>query len=240
MPKWLLPVAIVLFILAAVFLFLTQAPWLQVKDIRIDGNPTEETKEVLEQLRGENILWLSVMRPEAEILRQQPSIKSIQILRGIPDTLRIKLIEREPAIIWETAGAWYTVDSTGFIYSKQELIKKEDGSYDYPGTDLPVVIDSHNLPVNISQTIVRPLFITFVADLKQRLKDEAQVGFVRAEVGETTFNVAVITDAKWKILFDTTRTLDAQMKTLTKILESRRPEIHEYVDVRVRGRVFYK
>lgn len=220
--------------------FFTRAPWLQVKNIQIDGQATEATIAEIEKLRGQNILWLSVTRPESVIVQHQPSIKEIQILRGIPDTLRVRLIEREPALIWQVGEHWYTLDKTGFVFQEVVLSKKSDGSLEYPGTDLPVIVDTKNLGVKIGQTIVQPSFITFTRDVKERLSKEVNLRFVRGEIQETTFNLTVVTDAGWNILFDTTRSLDAQLRTLTRALETKRGEIKEYVDIRVRGWVYYK
>lgn len=240
MPRWIFYAIGAGIVVLFLWWFFTQAPWLKVRDIRIEGNPTEETKVEIEKLRGQNILWLSVTRPEEAIVSQQPSIKEIQILRGIPDTLRVKLIEREPALIWQLGDVWYTVDPTGFVYKEQQIGKKPDGSPDYPGTDLPVIVDTKSVPVKITDTIVRPQFIGFIQNLQERLPKELNLNVVRGEVGETTFNVMVVTDAGWNVLFDTTRTLDAQLKTLTKVLASKRGDIKQYVDIRVRGWVYYK
>ncbi len=239
-PKWIF---LVLGILAALFFigwFFTQAPWLKVKTIIIDGQATPETEAIVHKLYSKNILWLSVTHPEATIRKNQPSIKQIQILRGIPDTLRVKLIERQPALIWQVGDRWYTLDETGFVFKQETLTKKPDNSYELPVTELPVVIDTKNLPVELGHSIVRPSFIAFIANLKKELEPEAGLTMIRAEIGETTFNASVVTNAGWKILFDTTRPLDVQLRTVKRVLESKRSEIHEYLDVRVRGWVYYK
>jgi cell division septal protein FtsQ len=239
-PRWVFPAIGAALAVLFLWWFFTQAPWLRVKDIRIEGDATEETKAEIEKLAGQNILWLSVTSPEEVILENQPSIKEIQILRGIPDTLRVKLIERQPAMIWQVGEVWYTLDETGFVYREQAIGKKPDGTMDYPDTDLPVVVDMKHLPVKVAKTIVRPQFIAFINELQDRLPTEYNVRMVRAEVGETTFSTTVITDGGWRVLFDTTRNIDAQLKTLTKVLAAKKPEIKEYVDVRVRGWVYYK
>lgn len=226
--------------MAFIVWFFTGAPWLKVKDIRIDGMATPETVAEIEKLRGQNILWLSITRPEKAITRQQPSLKEIQILRGIPDTLRVKLIERTPAAIWQVGEVWYTVDPSGFVFRAQPISRREDGSLEYPGTDLPVVVDTKGLPVSIGQTLARPNFIRLVSDLKKRLPSEFQLKLIRVEINETTFNITAVTDAGWNIYLDTTRGLDPQLRTLAKALEAKRPEVREYIDVRVRGWVYYK
>ncbi len=240
LPGWVLPVSIWVVCLAALGWLLFASPWLQVKYVRIEGDPNEATKAEIQKLRGQNILWLSVTNPEAAILKAQPVIKQIQLLRGIPDTLIVKLIARQSAMIWQVNDHWYTVDSTGFVFIDQTLTKKDDGSYNDPTTNLPIVVDTKNLPVKVGQVIIRPQFIRFVAALKDRLPKEAKVHLIRAEVGETTFNVTAVTDSGYNILFDTTRTVDNQMKTLDQVLDSKRNDIHQYVDVRVRGWVYYQ
>ncbi len=239
-PRWVFPLALLLAGILFVIWFFTSAPWLKVRYINIDGQPTEQTKAEIQKLRGQNILWLSFTRPERVITHNQPVIKEIEILRGIPDTLRVKLIERQAAMIWQSNDHWYTLDPSGFVFREQQLNKKSDGSFDYPGTDLPVVVDTKNLPVSIGQSPARPTFINFIRSLKERLPKEFNLRMVRTEISETTFSITVITDAGWNILFDTTRTLDAQLHTLAKVLEAKRPDIHEYVDIRVRGWVYYK
>lgn len=239
-PRWTIWVGISAVVAIFILWLLTAAPWLKVKDIRIEGVATEETKAEIEKLKGQNILWLSVTSPDRVVTEHQPSIKEIKILRGIPDTLIVKLIEREPSMIWQVNDVWYTVDPTGFVFKEQQINKREDGSLDYPGTTLPVVVDTKLVPVRVKQTIVRPQFITFVKTLQERLPKELNLRVIRGEVGETTFNVTMVTDAGWNVLFDTTRPLEAQMKTLMNVLESKRADIHQYVDVRVRGWVYYK
>lgn len=239
-PNWLLLLLGVVVLVLFVLWFFTKAPWLMVRDIKIEGEATEETKAQIESLRGDNILWLSVTRPETEILKKQPNIKEIQILRGIPDTLRVKLIERQPSLIWQTNDRWYTLDPYGFVFKEQTLNRKPDGSLELPTTELPVIVDTKNLPTSLGQSVVRPQFVTFLRDLRDRMPKELNLTFVRGEIGETSYSVTVVTNVGWNILIDTTRSLDAQMRTLTKVLETKRNDIRNYLDVRVRGWVYYK
>lgn len=240
LPTWFPKVFIGVVVVIFIVWFFIGAPWWKVKHIQVDGEATEEVTAEIEKLRGQNILWLSVTHPDRVIREKQPSLQQIQILRGIPDALRVKLIEREPAMMWQSGERWYTLDATGFVYREQQLNKKADGSLEYPATELPIVVDRHNLPVKIGQTIVRPSFITFVEELRRRLPEELKLTMVRAEIEETSVSVRAVTDAGWSILFDTNRQLDPQLRTLTRVLATKRAEIKEYVDVRVRGWVYYK
>lgn len=239
-PRWFIVLGLILAIALFILWFFTLAPWLQVKDIRIEGDVAEASKAEIEKLRGQNILWLSVTKPEEVIKSREPNIEEIQILRGLPDTLRVRLIEREPAIAWQTGDSWFIADQSGFVFNEQSLTRKPDGQFDLPSTNLPVVLDTKGLQTSVGQIVVRPQFIDFVRGLYERLPKEVNVRFIRAEVPETTFNVTVVTDVGWNILFDTNRPIDVQLRTLIKVLESKRGEIHEYVDVRVRGWVYYK
>lgn len=239
-PRYAIYLGLALAVVLFLVWFFTAAPWLKVKDIRIDGEVTDESKAEIDKMRGQNILWLSVTKPERVITANQPSIKEIEILRGIPDTLRVRLIEREPAIIWELNGRWLTVDPSGFAFRQQDLNRLTDGGFDYPGTDLPVVVDRAGVQTGVGKYVVRPQFISFTRQLADRLPKEFQLRMIRGEIAETSFAMTVVTDAGWNILFDTTRSLDAQLRTLTQVLESRRGDIKEYIDLRVRGWVYFK
>lgn len=239
-PIWLPKVVAFWLIIAFIIWFFTASSFFKVKDIRVEGPATPEVSQAIEALRGRNILWLSVTHPDRMIRQKQPSLKQIQILRGIPDTLRVKLIEREPALIWQTGDSWYTLDATGFVFAKSPLNKKEDGSFDLPATNLPILVDKTNLPVKMASYIIRPTFIVFVNDLRRRLPEEFNLQLARLEISETTYSLTAVTDAGWSILFHTGRQLDPQLRTLAKVLESKRSEIKEYIDVRVGGWVYYK
>ncbi len=238
-PTWVLPLFFALATLAFLIWFFTSAPWLAVKHITIEGQATSEVIKEINKLKGQNVLWLSITRPETAIIQHQPSIKEIQILRGIPDTLRVKLIERKPALLWQVSNQLYTIDATGFVY-KQELLASRDGTYIYPDTNLAVVTDTKGIPVEIGQTAVRSDFISFIQLLQERLPADYGLKFLRAEINETTFNVSILTDAGWKVMFDTTRKIEPQLKTLKDVLDVKRAEIKEYLDLRVRGWVYYK
>lgn len=243
-PRWLIPLVIIICLTAGLFWFFTRASWLKVKSISIEGEATADVKQEIEKLRGQNILWLSVTHPDEVIRRQQPGIKQIQILRGIPDTLKIKLIERDPAVLWQSGDSLYTLDPYGFVFKSLVLSRNEAGELIFPGEpiyrELPLIVDMQNLPVKIGQTLVRPAHIIFIQELKNRLPKEFNLKFERVQINETIYNISVVTDAGWSIHFDTTRQLDPQLRTLTKVLESKRQDVKEYVDVRVRGWVYIK
>lgn len=239
-PRWMFPAVLAFAGAAAIVWFFTSAPWLQVKHIYVEGEATQDVTAEIEKLRGQNILWLSVTHPDQAIRKKQPSIKQIQILRGIPDTLRVKLIERDPAAVWQTGDKRYTMDANGFAFRVEELQRAENGDLIVKETDLPVIVDNKNLPVALGQNVASGQYIAFIREVKNRLPQEYNLRFVRVEIDETMYNVRIVTDAGWSIHMDTTRQLDPQMRTLSRMLETKRDLIKEYVDVRVRGWVYIK
>jgi len=108
-----------------------------------------------------------------------------------------------------------------------------------PESPLMVVEDLKNVPVNIKQQILTTEFIEFVNFISANLSRRTTLNVRQMVVPETTFEVEVVTNEGWKIIFDTTKSPDTQLNNLTKILKGG-AKPRQYVDLRILDRVYYK
>lgn len=84
---------------------------------------------------GVNIFAVPVKEIRAEFLRDMPNIKTIEIRRQLPDTLRIRVIEREPiARLGRTGGL--VVDNDGFVFVKKTELDRLPVVYGHKGARL--------------------------------------------------------------------------------------------------------
>lgn len=60
------------------------------------------------------------------------------------------------------------------------------------------------------------------------------------EIGEVTLELTVVTKDGLRIIFDTTKNLGNQIDRLKNVLEQYGKDIHEYIDLRIENKVFYK
>ncbi len=204
-----------------------------VRSIVVNGTVNDSVSKAIEELQGKNIVRLATHRLERELPTQQSSLESIHIVKGFPDTLRVNVSVRTPVVAWKSGESTNWIDERGIIFSLEQ-------PPDQSSRLLPLVIDTLGQPVVVGKRFVTPTFLRFVQTLTTTFQDRIGTTISVLEINESTRNLDVVTDGNLRIRFDTTRGLDPQLLALAKILEAYRADIHEYVDLRVDGRVFYK
>ncbi len=205
-----------------------------VRSVIVTGTVNEGVSHALEALKGKNILLLTTGGLERSLPKSQSSIASIHIVKGLPDTLRVNVTVRTPLVRWQTKDQTVLLDQGGVPFT---LEPPPPSSV----TDsLPLVRDAHDQPVTLGMPLVAPGFVQFVADLQRSFRDRINLDLTNLSVGETTRELEGITSSHLKLTFDTTRTLDPQLKTLAAVLATYGSNIHESIDLRVEGRAFYK
>jgi cell division septal protein FtsQ len=85
-------------------------------------------------VKGTNLVGLAT-EPLEDQLRNLPSIADATISVGLPDTVRVVVIERRPIVIWAAAGHRFVVDDAGILFA-------DVGKTPPPGiAGLPIVTD---------------------------------------------------------------------------------------------------
>ncbi|TSC65970.1 MAG: Uncharacterized protein CEO22_278 [Candidatus Berkelbacteria bacterium Gr01-1014_85] len=240
-PRWWsrrgLLILVGLFSLMGLWLWLMYGAFWQVQTIIQPSGLAPELVQELERWRGTNIFKLPTATLEAKLLTLDSSLASVKLSKGLPQTLKLDLELRQPALIWRAGQTLYTLDQTGLAYRAAPTLIEDQLAL---AAELPAVLvsDRRNLPVELGKITVRSGFISFVNQLKTELASRG-IEVKAVEIDETTFSIVVLTNQPYRLLFETTRPLSAQLTTLGKILETK-PEIKEYLDLRVRGWVYYR
>ena len=203
-----------------------------VKQVIIEGNNLISADEIASVVKkGDNIFRFDINQTRDEIRKKYSIIDDVQIYKGIPNTLKVVVLERTPDIVWVSAGKFYLVDSSG-------IIDKEITASDYP--DLIRITDTKNLPAKNGDQILSSQFTAFAKIVRDEFFDNTNNHIASYEVKETTFDLIVKTDSNYYVKFDTTRPVEKQLKDLKSILVNYRDKITEYVDVRINGWTYYK
>lgn len=106
------------------------SPYLAVKDIQVQG---------CRQIEAESLVRLSGVRPGEPLVRVDiarvrerllvhPVVKDVSVVREMPDTIRILVVERTPAAAI-LDGGFSIVDAEGMVLARQEIF----------GGQLPVI-----------------------------------------------------------------------------------------------------
>lgn len=209
--------------------------FFKVKEIIINGSLNPEVQSEIDSFKGKNILTFVLGNTEKQLAQKQSSIKEINILRGIPDTLKIDVTVRKPVLLWKSQDKTYLLDENGIAFLEGEGVSVND-----QGIKLFLVNDTSNMTVEPGKQIVTSEFVNFANDLARLAPEKVLLNIGEMRIAETTFNIEADTDQGFKIKLDTTRSVEPQLDVLKKIIDQYRDQIHEYVDLRVEGRVYYK
>lgn len=232
--KHVLKVAFVGILIGGIAWFIFGSDYFKIKEINIVGSVTASVKNEIDMLEGKNILTYSSRGMIGRIKGAQSSIKDLKIYKGLPDSLRVEVVMRDPKMIWKSNGVTYLIDTDGVAFQagEGELVTFEG--------KLPEVADPHSQPVELGKKLVSKGFIDFVKNLNQVFEKKMPIKIKEVQVGETTLEVEVLTSRNWKVLFSTTRGPETQIEALIKIVEQFHDQIKEYVDLRIAGRAYYK
>jgi len=232
LPK--LPFKTILYVILALaaiyFVFISGK--FKIKEVIIEGNNTI-APEVIESYTptNTNIVFFSIKKTKEKILTEHTEINNVFIYKGLPDTIKIVIVEHENKIIWQTGGKSYLVSTQG-------IVSKEISTLD--GITMPVIVDSKNLPLSLGKGLVSPSFVAFVLNINEKFFESTNIKPKNFEVGETTFDLNLYTEAGFYVKFNTLRSSAKQLDNLKKVLVEKRQDIKEYVDLRVDGWAYYK
>jgi cell division protein FtsQ len=93
----------------------------------IDGVVTDELRQAADQAGTDKAPQALVNAPEMrERLLKFGWIKDARILRRLPDTLVIDIVERKPAALWQNQGQLALIDSEGVVLDRVPVDKMPD------------------------------------------------------------------------------------------------------------------
>jgi len=221
---------VVALLVAGYYLFLS--PIFIVNDVIVEGTNLVSKDEVAKMIpKNQNLLLLNTQNVSNNIKARFSEISDVQIFRGLPDAVKIVVLEKEGSIVWQSNGTKYLVSTQGDV--ARQIIGDE-------GAGLPVVVDKKDLPLKAGQRIVSANFIVFVKNVYDSFAAETNIKPTYFEINETTFDVNLFTEAGFYVKLDSLRSSKKQIDNLKLVLAGKRSDIHEYVDLRIDGWAYYK
>lgn len=134
--KYLAFFAISAVIIIKLYYFLINAPFFTVYDPIILGNKVISNKEIYKEVKkyfkeylysgNPNIFKIDLRELSGYLQVQFTEIKEVTVERKLPNKIVIKISEKDPIALVNTAYGVVTIDKEGFIFL---VNKKEEGSY---------------------------------------------------------------------------------------------------------------
>jgi len=221
-PRWAYLCIGAAIVVGCIIWFFIGSSLFTITSVEIRGESKQETTDAVNKLVGKNIFLIGDKKAEQSLAAQQPGIKEIKVIRGLPHSVIVALVERDPAIVWESNGIRFLVDTQGIAF------KQSDGAY-------PRIVDEKNLPVKLGSVVADPLFITYVRSVNKDLFAQTTYEIDYISIPETTFQANIHTKQSIVLKLDTSRTLADQFNDIRYVLERSKDAIKQYIDVRVPG-----
>ncbi|NTU69641.1 hypothetical protein HGB13_02315, partial [bacterium] len=167
---------------------------------------------------------------ENSIKNTIPEIKSVTAKKKFPDKLEIETTLHEATIGWETQNKKYLLNEEGYILKETDNL---DGFL--------TVKDATNLPLENNNQVVYANFINFCKQVNDKTASMG-IKIQYLEIKETTFIVNAYTEGGYRIIFNTTKSIEDQITKLTETVNFLAGNINklEYVDVTVKNKAVYK
>lgn len=234
MPKWVFKFILALIVVGGLVYFFFISPYFQVKRIETDGFLSTQGNDFLQNYKGKNIFLVNQLALEEDMREVYPEALIVKVYRGLPDTLRVTVSEREVALVWVSKDRQYLVDGTGIAY--EEINEANRQSVD----KLSKITDLHAMNVELGRKVATARLINFIKAFEPVFEEKTKIKITGWEIGETSIHATALTEKGWKVIINTSRSADQQVTDLEAILKKHSGDVKEYIDLRVPGYAYYK
>jgi len=217
----------------------------QVRSVRVQGNLLLSRTEVEDVLaaRGANIFWIDRSAAAAR-LRQLPLVQSAEVQPILPDSVQVRIVERQPSAFWVSGDQTYLVDADGVVLTAVDAETAQVRACagqpcDPQQAPLPVVTQEQPQPLAPGDQVEASALSTS-ARLANLLP---QVGVQPAGFQwSPDAGLEVPTQDGWRARFDDNGDLDQQVSTLQTVRAylARTGTSAKLIDVRFGDRPYYQ
>ena len=115
---WRLVSGAVFILSLAIVISFSSLSAFEVSTINLEGAQRLDAASIFEQLDifGESIIKLQPENIAEEISNSFPSLSGVQVFVGLPASVRIKVIERQPLVLWQQENQALWIDAEGVLF----------------------------------------------------------------------------------------------------------------------------
>lgn len=208
-----------------------------ISRVNVTGTTNLQAKDVEHLVRAQisrnpwyaNYFTVGGLNLNRTLPEQEPRIKTVSVSKQFPSTINVKVVERQPGVVWVSAGENWEIDIEGVVIGAAS------------NKPMATVLDTANIPVKPGDRVAPSRFVRFVQAIADTLPSQTNLKIENFKVPESTSEVYVTTNKGYIIKFDTTRSAAEQLRDLAIVLRNlggKTPS--QYIDLRVEGRAYYK
>jgi cell division protein FtsQ len=178
--------------LAVVFSF-TSLNTFKVSAINLQGAHRLEPESILSQIElgGTSIITIKPEEIETRIVTSFPGLREVHVSIGLPATVTVQVVERQPLVLWEQADQSYWIDVEGVMFPVrgETIVPLKVGATSYPPAGLSLqeqdsgdegetspIMDQPNLPTTTPEFVQGILSINEYVPQGSQLQYDPQFG----------------------------------------------------------------
>jgi hypothetical protein len=207
-----------------------------VKKVEVEGTKFVSSAAIAENIPLGTNIWLLPKDTAAASIMENNTVESVAILRGIPNSVKIVVREREPAALWISGATATVLDGDGFSYVqfKTEELPLPESETGQVLASLPRIQDTKGLPLEMGQKVVGKTFVDFIvgvnADLARLVPD---LHFDHFEIADTTYDVTWVAKEGARVQFNTLSDHGVQARNLARMYDQKKMTQTSKVDLRI-------
>jgi cell division septal protein FtsQ len=227
----------------ALFYFMVLSSTLSVVNVSVTGNHSISTETIIEEIkiqgnsraffvRKNNFFLMTQGRVNRALQTRFPEIKTVETKRNWPNSISVKVVERNPGFVILSGNQYYLVDDEGTVVkvvatTENLLLLENQLSEDFKAGEM-----------------MNTKFAPFVGSVARFWNEKISSPIVNGRFpGKASSEVEFVTAMGWSVIFDTNRPAAGQLENLNLLL-SRQVTAKDlprlaYVDLRLTKWAYY-
>lgn len=210
--------------------------WFSVKNVEVVGTSFSSVDQIKSQIpAGQNIWFLPRKEIEQRLPAQDRAIRSAAVLRGLPDSVKIVIDERPASLVWISGQVFTVLDENGFAFAQFTGALPPAGTVQGDALQqLPRVIDTKALPVELDHYVVGATFIDFIVATQANLASYVPTAIIdHIEIADTTYDVTFVAKEGLRVQFNSLGDSGVQVRNLARLINQKKAALTSQVDLRI-------
>lgn len=257
---------IILFIcLIGCLYFFIFSDYYQITNVEVSGNQIISTQDILDiadeylaakkmyVLDNNNIFILSKKKLSNKI-SEKIIFDDIKISKLLPNTLKLRFVEKKAALKWQINNNDYLIDDQGQIIKRYYqintpsifLIAEQNNTQNKQNNDdFTRVFNQSNQKINLGDHVLKSQDIEFILNLEDKISQLDYLNNHQVIVPNNFPEYLIIkVNDKWQIFFNFNDTVDIQVERLNTIIDQKitRNNLNrlDYIDLRLGESIYFK
>lgn len=207
-----------------------------IRNVTVEGVQFSSQKKIIDTVpQGTNIFRFA-KEPSLAAILSDTTIQTASIYKGIPNTIKIEIKEREPVLRWVSGTTISVIDPVGvpFLQYDTQQLPNPQSKIGQSLAVVPQVVDTKSVPITVDRQVVSESFVTFIQQVNtELLSNMPEVSLDHFEISESTSDITYISKSGLRVVFNTLSDPGVQVRNLTRLIHQKKATLQSHIDLRI-------